>query len=372
MTTMVNFLTMDSIREVVGPLTPIATVYLGVPIGTASLDAEGDLALRRRTIGARLTDLGAPPATVETVERCVTSLPAYPVEAVIAVRGTDVVVCQPAPGVVSADRVDYAAPGDVVAMLSWLQRHPPYVEILIDRTGADVTTVPGGARPSALRRVDGPDDEIERNAPGGWSQPRFRRRAEDSWRHNAAAVADVAIEELHRAGTELLLLGGDVRAVQLLHERLPARVVVKPIPGGRHPDGSRPARTNAITNQRRSYVDEAAGVALAELDSERGPRGRAVEGVTNTIAALAAGRVRTLLVGDDRSDDRTAWFGPEILCVDESTVTGAGGDTTLRPGRLVDVAIRAAVLTDAEIRVLSPGQAAQIAESIGALCRFPA
>ena len=44
MTAMVNFLTMDSIREVVGPLAPIATVYLGVPIGTASLDAEEDLA----------------------------------------------------------------------------------------------------------------------------------------------------------------------------------------------------------------------------------------------------------------------------------------------------------------------------------------
>ena len=147
----------------------------------------------------------------------------------------------------------------VLPLLSWLQRHPPYVEVLIDRTGAEVINVHGGMSSGTRRHVDGPDDEIERNAPGGWAQPRYQRRAEDSWRHNATAVADVAAAALRQVHARLLLLGGDVRAAQLFGDRIRERVtnvVVRPVPGGRHPDGSAPARAAAVGAQVAAYADE--------------------------------------------------------------------------------------------------------------------
>jgi hypothetical protein len=94
-----------------------------------------------------------------------------------------------------------------------------------------------------------------------------------------------------------------------------------------------------------------------------------VDGVAETLAAPADGRVDTLVVLDDPADRRSAWFGPDLLCVDDPTQT-AGPGGALRSGRLVDVAVRAALLTDADVRIVDPATATGLAGGIGALCRF--
>jgi hypothetical protein len=373
-TTMVKPLTLQGIRELVRPVAPVATVYMGPQPASPTLDAEEDLALRWRGVAAGLVEDGAPPSTVEVVRTCVGMLPIHAVQAAIIVAGTDVLLCQAIPGGPPVDRASYAAPAHVTPLLVWLAQHPPYVEVVTDRTGADITRVAGGALSGPTQSVAGPDDEIERNAPGGWSQPRYQRRAEDSWRHNAAAVAEATQGALREVGAELLLVAGDIRAVRLMRERLPgttARVIVRHLPGGRHPDGSRSARDAAIAHRLAAHAEEENARALAAFDAGRGPRGRAVEGVANTLSALAAGRVRTLLIADDPGDHRVAWFGPRAMCLDESSLPGVGDISSLQTGRLVDVAVRAALLTDADVRVVDVTDAANMAEGIGALCRFP-
>jgi hypothetical protein len=224
--------------------------------------------------------------------------------------------------------------------------------------------------------VAGPDDEIERNAPGGWSQPRYQRRAEDSWRHNAGAVADAVTHALPTVHSGLLLVAGDVRAVQLLQERLPTgmrrAVPIRHLPGGRSEDGSAQARRAAIGIALDEFVAEQTALVLDRFIAGRGPGGATVEGVSATLAALAEGRVQTLLVADDPTDERVAWFGPDVMCVDDpGQLPRAGTARELRAGRLVDVAVRGALLTDAEIRVLDPATAAELGDRIGALCRYP-
>jgi hypothetical protein len=71
--------------------------------------------------------------------------------------------------------------------------------------------------------------------------------------------------------------------------------------------------------------------------------------------------VATLVVADVPGEERVAWFGPELLCAD---AVGPG----LVRGRLVDVAVRAALLTDAEVRLAGPHEAGT--DGIAALCRF--
>jgi hypothetical protein len=371
MTTTLPALTVHDIRAIVRPLAPTATVYLG--IGSTSGDREEDWTLRSRAILGRLGDLSAPVSTVETVRACLDPIGAPPAETAVGVAGTAVLINQPIPGWSRPDRCGYGTPAHVLPLLSWLQRHPPYVEVLIDRTGAEVISVHGGELSATSRHVDGPDDEIERNAPGGWAQPRYHRRAEDSWRHNATAVAEVAAAALREVNADLLLLGGDVRAAQLFGDRIRERVaglVVRHVPGGRHPDGSAPARAAAVRTQVAAHADQTSAAVSAALQAELGPHGRGVVGVTNTLAALTAGRIRTLIVVDDEADQRCAWFGPDALCVDESTVPGLPPDRRLRPGRLIDVAVRAALLTDADVHVLH--RADGLPEGIGGLCRFPA
>jgi hypothetical protein len=94
-----------------------------------------------------------------------------------------------------------------------------------------------------------------------------------------------------------------------------------------------------------------------------------VEGAPAVLHALAQGRVRTLLVVDAGDDERVVWFGdsPSELSGHRAQLEISG--TAVRHGRLVDAAVRAAVLTGADVRVLLPGTAGAPAQGLGALCR---
>jgi hypothetical protein len=364
-------LDLAAIRDLVRPLDPVACVYLGLVPRDPTVDTTEDLGLRWRSIEARLSRQGADKPTMDAIGRLIAATPVYPAELAVIAAGGRIRLTQLIPGAVAVDRARFAAPADVVPLLSWLQGHPPYVVVVTDRTGAEVTAQPGGGVPASTWTVVGPDDEIERNAPGGWSQPRYQRRAEDSWQHNAATVAEAvarAVRDLH-AG--LLLVAGDIRAVQLLREHLPSGIrpalTLRPLPGGRGQDGSAAARRAAIVDELDMYVAEQTAAALDRF-AERDPA-TTVEGSAATLAALAEGRVGTLLIADDADDARVAWFGPRLLCAErEPEMPAENGDWTAS-GRLIDVAVRAALLTDAEVRVVDPATG-RLDDGIGALCRF--
>ncbi len=373
MTTTVRPFSLTEIREIVRPLEPTATAYLGQPEEPVG-DTLEDLTLRWRALAARLTALGTPDSTVEAMGAQVGSLPSHLVAAGIIAAGDDGTIdvsCHQLPGGSWNDRADFARPAHVLPMVWWLQRHPAYVEVVIDRAGAELTGVAAGATVGTTQTIVGPDDEIVAHPPFGWDQPRWQRRAEDSWRHNAGAVAEATAAAMRAVGADLVLLAGDFRTAGFFTEQLrelAADVVIRDIPGGRHPDGSHTARRSAVRTRVDEYVDETTARLLAAFDAERGPHGRAAEGVAETLDALAAGRVRTLFVVDDETDRRTAWMGPGTLCASQvaAQLTNRG---QLSAGRLLDIAVRAALLTDAQVRVV--GADAGLAEHIGAWCRFP-
>jgi hypothetical protein len=150
----------------------VASVYIGLVPAEPTADIDEDLSLRWRAISSALTAQGAPATTVEALGRQLDSLHIYPTELALFASGDRVLLRHELSGGVVFDRAAFAAPAQVVPLLSWLQRHPPYVAVVTDRTGADITAVRGGATVGTTETVIGPDDEIERNAPGGWSQPR--------------------------------------------------------------------------------------------------------------------------------------------------------------------------------------------------------
>jgi hypothetical protein len=346
---------------------PVASVYLGLEPETPTRNPEQ---LRLRSALGKLADQGADGATIEAVRAWADEITPYPGELAVFAAGGQVRLAQSLPGHVRTDRVFFGAPAHLVPLMRWLQEHPAYAVVIIDRTGADITAVRAGAASGSTWEVKGPDDEIERNAPGGWSQPRYQRRAEDSWSHNAGAVAEEVIRTTRELAAGLLLVAGDVRAVQLLEDHLPPamlrQVALHRLPGGRSPDGSAERRRELTVEIVERYAAERTAALLEEFAAER-THGTATAGASATLEALARGQVRCLFVVDDPGDARTAWFGPALLCAaDESQLPPA--DARWVKGRLVDVAVRAAVLTDAEIRVIDGG----MDEGIGALCRFVA
>ncbi|HEV2895568.1 MAG TPA: hypothetical protein VG411_17600, partial [Actinomycetota bacterium] len=122
----------------------------------------------------------------------------------------------------------------------------------------------------------------------------------------------------------------------------------------------------------RATVEADNQAALDRFAAERGQADRAVEGAAATLAALALGQVGTLLLtGLFLDDERTAWFGPAPtdVAADQGTLADLGVAEPVE-GRLVDVAVRAALGTGADVRVLDPGDEAGPAEGVGALLRF--
>jgi hypothetical protein len=333
------------LAELVRPLEKVASVYIG-------LNLE-DSHVRWRGLAARLLAQGAPAHTVELLDRLVAQERPSPRHLAAFARDGKLLWHKDFSGWVPGDRAEFAAPPVVTPLLEWLSRHPAHVEVVMDRQGAELTTVAAGAESGITTTVVGPDDEIARGGPRRWDHPRIERRAASSWHHNAGAVADATAAALKKVDAELLLVAGQPRMVKLMLAQLPKglRVTVERLPGGRGRDGSAAARHDAVQRFVERYAARVPDTALA----------LSVWTVSDTLGALASGRVRTLLVADDPNDGRLAWFGADLLCTDRP-------QRGLALGRLVDVAVRAALLTDADVHVVPKEFAGP--EGICAVCRF--
>ena len=374
----INRSTMDVVLR---PTEPVAAVYLGAAPDVAN---EYQLAWETRwaPLETTLTEQGADEATVEALSAGLAG-----VASARAARGSgqvagfarngEVLAVVTLPDLRGPDVAQHGAPAYMLPLLSWSQERPAYVHVVIDRTGADIEASIGAAQEPVRYEVEGPDDEIERNAPGGWeglTQGRYQRRAEDSWAHNAAAVAGAVAEALHRAEARILVVSGDGRAQQLLLDRLPEwvrrGVRVKRISGSRASDGSQKVRAEVVNRTVREAAEEELSAIWQTFLEERSPHGLAVEGARETLAALAGGRVGTLLVSADTGrEDLHGWFG---LAPTDVWPVGLGDPVPpeARKGRLVDVAVRAALLTSAQVRVIPPDAGYWPMEGVGGICRY--
>ena len=356
-------------RALVSQRDPVAFVYFG--LGVSPAEEERDL--RWRQVAARLRASGAPAEVIAVVGSRVAAAP--PAPAMLAVFASpDGVVLHEAllAGATFADRAGFDAPAAVTPLLAWAQDRPPYVLVVTDRAGADLTASAGGGGLARTQSVVGPDDEIERNAPGGCSQSRYQHRAEDSWRHNAGRVAAELQQQSAAVRAQVLVLAGDVRAVQLLSERLPSLsdLLIVHLAGGRAIDGSQSERDDHLDRLLREAAARQTARLLAYFHAHLDSAGLSVEGPAETIAALAAGRVAVLLVEDKPDDARTAWFGPSGSHVFADHATAALSDGPISSGRLVDVATWAALMSAARVRVIPTGTPGAPLGGIGALCRY--
>jgi hypothetical protein len=361
----------EALRRLFSTPAPVVSIYFNLAV-----PPEESAWPRRHSLTGQLTRQGGDAATIKVLDRRVSaSVPGSGVLAAFAANG-ELLLAVEMPGSTQRDLAICAPLPHVLPLLAWMQERPAHVLAVVDRTGAEISAYPRGATRAMTQTITGPDDEIERNAPGGWAQMRYQHRAEDSWQHNAACVADALTRILTGLRARLLLLAGDVRALQYLSRYLPAwvqrEVIVRHVSGSRSPDGSWRDRAVQVEAETRRAGQEETLSLLRRLAEERSPVGGSAEGIRDTLDALGHGRVRTLLVVDDPQDRRTGWFGPDPTQVSDRREALAGTTAPIVRARLADVAVRSAVLTGAAVRVLRPGTSGAPVDGIGALCRFPA
>jgi hypothetical protein len=270
----------------------------------------------------------------------------------------------------AADRAQWAPLPSLVPLLAWRQSAPAHVVVAADRTGADIVAVRREG-PDLRREAGGDDFPLRKVQGGGWSQRRYQERAENTWADNAEDVARQVATLAERVGARLIVVAGDVRAVTLLRQALPAELVdrLHEAGGGRSADGSGDTLAAEVAELVEQAVAADTEALLAKFREELGQADRAVDGVAGTVRALAASQVEVLLVHDDPDGSGTAWFGedPTVVATSPEDLRSMGADTTAE-GPAADVAVRAALSTGAAIRVV-PSDAAP-AEGLGAILRW--
>ena len=240
-----------------------------------------------------------------------------------------------------ADKTRWGPLAHLVPLVAWRQRQLPYVLVTADRTGADLAGVSPG-RQEIHEQAGGATDPIRKSAPGGWSQRRYQQRAENNWEHNAHDVARQVVDLVHKTEARVVLIGGDVRAIQLTRDALPGEVreLLVEVRATRATDGSEGHTSESIARELETLTGHDTTEILRKFAEELGQNDRAVDGVDETMGALQRAQVDALLLMESALPDRTAWYGAEPVQVatkENALETFAVENATEAP--LVDVLV---------------------------------
>ncbi|ETK31325.1 baeRF2 domain-containing protein [Microbispora sp. ATCC PTA-5024] len=353
---------LDFIRGLYDGPGPFASVYLDTD---RSLEGSANVVQRRwAVLRERLAVAGATAGVLEAISELVLD-PARtaPGRAVFA-RGGQVVLTEPLAAPPRRETARWAPLPHVVPLLAQRGERVPHIRVLADHAGADVVVVAGGGRRELT--VEAAEWPMQKTGQGGWSQSRYERDVEETWRRNAVAVAEVVDKEVHGTGAEVVVLAGDPKARGLVVDRL-CKETLRRLAVAEH--GSRAA--GAAPGPFEAEVERACAAWLDRrrdelLDAFAG--GNAVAGLQETARALRERRVGTVLLRDDPSSTATVWAGPEPthLSTDRADLLTWGVAEPFE--ERADAALaRAAAMTDAEIRFVDHIDSP---DGVGALLRF--
>lgn len=348
---------------------PFVTAYLDTQGATENASQQAQL--RWKDLRRSLAELGAPSAALDAIEEAVPSAHLHGRCLAAVANESGLLLARHGPEPPKADAGHFAELPQIGPMLAWRQADIPYLLVLADHAGADIFSFgPQGATAVSAGDPDPHDPVLHRAQPGGWSQPRYQRRAKNAWRANAQQAASAVAAAAERNGARFVALAGNPQSKAMILSALPKELsgLVREIGGGRHPDGG--AETTAAELERLVATEVAAETTavLRQLHQGVDDLRRAV-GVRATTAALVEARVELLVVHDDPAEQRSLWFGPLPNQLGENRFAlEEMGVAELKRARLPDVAIRAAFGTGARVRIVPKAQA--LAEGLGAVLRY--
>jgi hypothetical protein len=247
------------------------------------------------------------------------------------------------------------------------------VRVLADRTGADVEGLAVGGTPRRMEVTGSETFPLRKVHVGGWSHRRYLQAAEESWKRNAGDVATAAVELAESVGAETIVVGGDVRAVQMFTGRLPKRWqdrVVATHAGSRHAgaedDGFDEVTTSAIAEVAHRHVTD----AVDRYRAQQGD-GTAGAGLTDVVTRLQRGQVDTVLLIDDPSSTDMLWIDPDdptIVSVDDHVLRESG---IANPQKVrADAALLRAIAGTSAGLVLVRPEEVTLDHGIGAVLRY--
>lgn len=363
---------LDFLRPLVDRPGPWASIYLDASRSDES--AEHELELRWRAVRTALTERGCDERTIVAAETAFQSHPYEPGQyglAIFANSGGVAVV----ETLTSPPPSDDVSVGPLPHLMPWIVQRGeevPYVRVLADRTGADVDALTAGGAPRHLEVKGSETFPIRKVHVGGWSSPRYQRAVEETWKRNAGDVVTAAADLADRVDAEVIVVGGDVRAVQDFTKELPKRWqsrVVSTGTGSRHATKNQAeddATARAVAEVADRHVREAVdrfGVQLGD--------GSASTGLADVVTHLQRGQVDTVLLVNHPESTDMLWIDPGDpagISIDDHVLreTGVQDPQKVRADAAL---LRAIAATDAHLILVGPHDA-QLRHGIGAVLRY--
>ncbi len=349
---------------------PYAAVYLDTT--SAVEDAARQIELRWRGLRADLAEKGADGATLAAMDDVVgADHGAGDGQVVVAARGA-VLLNQWLPHPPRRDLADWSRLPHVMPLLAQLADTVPYVLVVSDRIGADITAYGDFGERELEREVEGSTYELHKVSKGGWAQRKYENRSENRWETNARGVAAEVAAMAERVGARLIIAAGEVRAVTYLTEHLPTALkdrLVGVDEGGRAAGSSEESLAVRVQRLVAEAAVREAMSDVAKLEEELGQHDRAVQGMAGTVEALRRAQAEKVFLTSGEHAGRL-YVGPEAmqLATEPRELTDLGASEVWED-RADAAVIRAAVATSAEL-VLLPGGQTSLADGLGALLRY--
>jgi hypothetical protein len=332
------------------------------PWTSAYIDGPGDQPTgteesRQRSVRERLREAGAPEADVEAMADVLgasTGVPSPSARCVLVRAGRVEVDESFADARRGPERFQHGPIPEVLPLLRHRETELAYLVVEAGREGAEIRLERAGRRaPEEEIEVEGDTGRLAKVKAGNMSQARLQRRAENVWMHNMAEVADAVDRLVRDHRPSFVVLAGDIRARQLLRERLaPAssELVVDVDAHTRAPGADDDALEETIAASVNSRLQERISEAEDRAAADGGSRG--ARGTTAVLAALQQAQVDELLLDAkllDSGEELEALDAPPWLA-DGSGF--AGEATSLGAVPAAEALARAALVTGASVLVV--------------------
>jgi hypothetical protein len=232
----------------------------------------------------------------------------------------------------------------------------------------------------------GEDEFITKVSTGGrarrWSMPRIQRAAEVNWNRNSGDFARELVAAVERAHAEVVVLAGDVRARQLVRDRLPPGVTARvvevdhEVPVRPHPESRLRARREPVVHDPvlDAVTREAVDAAVRERRSRAADafhsglsHGDSVRGLGPVCDAARELRIDTLVLSAEPSP-AVAWVDP----LNPTMVGPSKKDTGIAAPALEpadDALVGAAAIGGADCLVIEADP--ELVDGLGAILRYP-
>jgi hypothetical protein len=353
---------------------PFVTVHVGAESAVELAADRYDLAWRN--VGKRLEELDVPADVREAVLSARGQHADGEARLVLAsIPEARVVLSVPVSTRPATDVIELRPLPHVLPLLADVTARVPHVVVTADRTGADVTAYFDTEEVAREVTVRGTELHLHKVQGGGWSHRRYQHRAENQWAKNGEDIADTAAQLAAQVDAELLVGVGDEREVALVGKALPqewqSRWVV--VPGGRGAGGE-DFNAGRVRDTVALHVAHETLDLLAQFAQERGQSQRACDGLEDVVQALRKAQVEGLLLTTEltAADAGPAlFFGPDpsALGTTREDVTALGVDDP-QEGPAVDVLVRAAVATGAQVHVVPHEPTTAPNGGVGAVLRY--